>query len=249
MIQFDGVTKTFNAGTANELVVLNNVSINIPKSSFVVIIGSNGAGKSSLLNCIAGSFRPDKGKVLIDNQDVTSSHDYERSRLLARIFQNPTLGTAPELSILENFRLAALRTKTKKLTVGNNRSFELIAKEKISKLKMGLESKLNQPMGTLSGGQRQALTLVMATMDDCKVLLLDEPTAALDPKSANIVMEKAAEIISENQLTAVMITHKMKDAITYGDTLFLLHEGSIKKTYFSLEKMNLKYENLVELFN
>jgi putative tryptophan/tyrosine transport system ATP-binding protein len=249
MIQFDGVTKTFNAGTANELVVLNNVSFNIPKSSFVVIIGSNGAGKSSLLNCIAGSFKPDKGKVLIDNQDVTSFHDYERSNLLARIFQNPTLGTAPELSILENFRLAALRTQSKKLTVGNNRSFELIAKEKISKLKMGLESKLNQPMGTLSGGQRQALTLVMATMDDCKVLLLDEPTAALDPKSANLVMEKASEIISENKLTAVMVTHKMKDAITYGDTLFLLHEGSISKTIFSSEKLNLKYENLVEFFN
>lgn len=249
MIQFKEVTKTFNSGTANELVVLDNVSFIVPESSFVIIIGPNGAGKSSLLNCIAGTFKPDKGSVLINNQEVTSLHDYERSKFLARIFQNPNLGTAPELTILENFRLADLRTQSKRLTVGNNRSFELIVRDKIAKLKMGLESKLHQPMGTLSGGQRQALTLVMATMDDCKVLLLDEPTAALDPKSASIVMEKAAEIISENRITAVMVTHKMKDAISYGDTLFMLHEGTINKTYFSNEKMNLKYENLVELFN
>ena len=249
MIKFEGVTKTFNAGTANEIVVLKNVSFNISKGSFVVIIGSNGAGKSSVLNCIAGTFKPEKGKVLINDDEVTALPDYARSKYLARIFQNPTLGTAPELSILENFRLAALRTQSKKLTVGNSRSFQLTVKDKIANLKMGLESKLHQPMGTLSGGQRQALTLVMATMDDCKVLLLDEPTAALDPKSANIVMEKAAEIISENRITAVMVTHKMKDAITFGDTLFLLHEGCINKTYFSNEKTNLKYENLVDLFN
>ena len=213
MIKLEHLSKTFHKGLSNESVALKDVSLQINQSEYVVIVGANGSGKSTLLNLVAGTFPADNGNIHIDNTDVTNWKDYQRSKFIARVFQNPLQGTAPDLSVLDNFRLAALRTQPKKLISGINKNFESLVRESISVLKLGLENKIHQPMGTLSGGQRQALTLVMGTMDNCKLLLMDEPTAALDPRSAALVMEKANDIITMNKLTAILVTHNMKDAL------------------------------------
>ena len=249
MISLQHITVTFNAGSASELCALKDVSMTLKEKEFTVIIGSNGSGKSTLLNTIAGTVHPEIGSIIIADNDVTSREDYLRSVYISRIFQNPLTGTAPELSILDNFRLAALRTKSKGLKIGTNQKFEELVKEKVSFLKLGLENNIYKPMGSLSGGQRQALTLVMGIMDDCKIMLLDEPTAALDPRSAALVMEKAEEIISVNQLTALMVTHNLKDALKYGSRLIMMQEGKIEKDISSSLKNNLSIETITNWFN
>ena len=249
MIDLQNINKTYNKGLATETVALNNITLNIAAGEFVVVVGSNGSGKSTLLNCIAGNSLPDSGNITIDNNEVTQLPEYKRSIYISRIFQNPALGTAPELSILENFRLASLRTKKKGLSIGTSKPFENIVKEKISFLKMGLENSISKPMGSLSGGQRQALTLVMGIMDDCKIMLLDEPTAALDPRSSILVMQKANDIIATHQLTALLVTHHLKDALQYGSRLLMMKEGVITKDYSGGEKQNLKLEELAMLFD
>jgi len=248
MIQLIDLFLTFNKGDANEVKALQGVNCEISKGDFIVVIGANGSGKSSLLNAIAGTVVFEKGSITINGINISNLKDYERSKFLSRIFQNPLQGTAHDLSIVDNFRLASLRTKSKNLTIKTDNDFEEIVREKIRSLNMGLEEKLQQTMGTLSGGQRQALTLIMATMDDCKIILLDEPTAALDPKSSAIVMEKANEIISINKLTAVLITHQLKDALTFGNRLLLMKEGKIYKDIPSHEKSLLKLEQLYDWF-
>ena len=215
----------------------------------MIIVGANGSGKSTLLNLIAGNIFPDTGTIYIDDTDVTSWKDYKRSKFISRIFQNPLQGTAPDLSVLDNFRLAALRTKPKKLISGINKTFEQSVKEHISILKLGLENKLHQPMGTLSGGQRQALTLVMGTMDNCKLMLLDEPTAALDPRSAALVMEKATDIITINKLTAILVTHNMKDTLQYGNRIILMKEGIVASDLSNQQKSTLRLEELHHWFD
>ncbi len=227
MIRIDQLSKTFFAGTANEVAALKGISLTFNNSEYSVIIGSNGSGKSTFLNCIAGSVVADNGSIHFDTEDVTPLHDYQRSRYIARIFQNPLQGTAPDLSILENFRLAKLRTGVRKLSIGTGKEFSEAVKASIAQLGMGLESKINQPVGTLSGGQRQALTLLMAVMSDCKLLLLDEPTAALDPRSAELVLTLADQLIRKHNLCAILITHNMKDAVKYGDRLLVMQEGKI----------------------
>ena len=249
MIDLQNIIKTYNKGLATETVALNNITLNIAAGEFVVVVGSNGSGKSTLLNCIAGNSLPDSGNITIDNNEVTQLPEYKRSIYISRIFQNPALGTAPELSILENFRLASLRTKKKGLSIGTSKPFENIVKEKISFLKMGLENSISKPMGSLSGGQRQALTLVMGIMDDCKIMLLDEPTAALDPRSSILVMQKANDIIATHQLTALLVTHHLKDALQYGSRLLMMKEGAIEKDFSSGEKQNLKLEELAMWFD
>ncbi|CAN5516117.1 ATP-binding cassette domain-containing protein [soil metagenome] len=249
MIQLEKICKTFNKGEAAEIKVIPELSLTIAPGTFCVIVGANGSGKSTLLNLIAGTFSPDSGKIILNNTDVTALADYRRSIFISRIFQNPLQGTAPELSVLDNFRLAALRTQPKGLSIGTTNSFKDLVAEKIKILKLGLEDKLMQSMSSLSGGQRQALTLVMATMDDCKILLMDEPTAALDPRSSALVMEKAAEIIKLNQLTAILVTHQMKDALRYGDRLIQLQEGNILRDLSRENKEILKNEELYSWFN
>lgn len=248
MISISNLTKTFNKGRANEITALHSIDLKIRAEEFVVIVGANGSGKSTLLNCIAGSILPTSGEIFIDGEAVTSLPDYKRSRWVARVFQNPLSGTAPDLSILDNFRLASLRTSSKKLLTGITASFKKEVQERIASLGMGLENKITQPMGTLSGGQRQALTLLMSVMDDCRVLLLDEPTAALDPRSAEIVMEAGDQLARDYNLTAVLITHNMKEAFQYGSRIIQMSEGQIIRDLNREQKAALLHTEIYEWF-
>lgn len=248
MITLQHITKTFNKGRVNELTALYDVSLQISKGEFVVVIGSNGSGKSTLLNIVAGAVTPTTGNVTINGTNVTRYADHERSKWIARVFQNPFNGTAPDLTILDNFRLAALRAQSKRLSIGINGAFKKEVQDKIATLGMALENKVNQPMGSLSGGQRQALTLLMSTMDNTDILLLDEPTAALDPKSAAVVLSLADKLIKEHQLTALFVTHNLKDAHQYGTRLIQMQEGKVLRNMNSADKAALQLSSLYEWF-
>lgn len=248
MIQLSNLHKTFNSGKSNEVIALEGLNLSVDASEFLVIIGANGSGKSTLLNCIAGSILPSSGNILIDGNRATGLAEHRRSKWIARVFQNPLSGTAPDLSILENFRLASIRTRGKSLKIGINDAFKNTVRSQISLLGMGLEDKISQPMGALSGGQRQALTLLMAVMDDVKILLLDEPTAALDPRSAEIVMRTADKLIADYKLTAILITHNMKEAFNYGTRIIQMAEGRIVRDLDGDEKSRLTHTDLYEWF-
>jgi putative ABC transport system ATP-binding protein len=248
MIEIKGVHKVYNRGKANQVNAINGVDLEIAEQEFLVIVGSNGSGKTTLLNLVAGSVLPGSGTIHIEGNDVTKLADYRRSQWIARVFQNPLSGTAPDLSILDNFRLAAIRTKAKGLSIGINDQFKKQVKDKISTVGMGLENKTDQLMGTLSGGQRQALTLLMSVMDTCKVLLLDEPTAALDPRSADIVMRTADKLIVDFKLTAILVTHNLKDAFTYGNRIIQMGEGEILNDLKGAGKSALKQSDLFDWF-
>jgi putative ABC transport system ATP-binding protein len=248
MIGVNKVTKIFNKGKANQADAVNGIDLQINDGEFVVIVGSNGSGKTTLLNLVSGSVMPTSGTISIDGNDVTTMPDYKRSQWIARVFQNPVSGTASDLSILDNFRLAAIRTQPKGLKIGVDEAFKKQVKEKIATLGMGLEKKLEQSMGTLSGGQRQALTLLMSIMDNCKVLLLDEPTAALDPRSAEVVMKTADKLIKDFKLTAILITHNLKDAYNYGTRVIQMGEGQILKDIDATQKAKLKQHDLFDWF-
>lgn len=248
MIEIKGVHKVYNRGKANQVNAINGVDLEIAEQEFLVIVGANGSGKTTMLNLVAGSVLPSSGTILIEGNDVTKLADYRRSQWIARVFQNPLSGTAPDLSILDNFRLAAIRTKAKGLSIGINDQFKKQVKDKISTLGMGLENKTDQLMGTLSGGQRQALTLLMSVMDTCKVLLLDEPTAALDPRSADIVMRTADTLITDFKLTAILVTHNLKDAYTYGNRIIQMGEGKILHDLKGKDKFALKQNDLFDWF-
>jgi len=249
MINIQSLYKVYNKGKANQVDAINGIDLFIPGGEFLVIVGSNGSGKSTLLNLIAGSVLPTSGTVNINGEDVTRLPDYSRSKWIARVFQNPISGTASELSILDNFRLAAIRTGTKGLTIGVNEAFKQKVRTAIATLGMGLENKIEQPMGTLSGGQRQALTLLMSVMDTCKILLLDEPTAALDPRSAEVVMRTAEKLTTDYKLTTILITHNLKDAFTYGNRIIQMAEGSVIKDIKKDEKAQLKQTELFDWFS
>lgn len=248
MINVSNVSKSFNRGKANEVKALSAINVSLQPSDYVVVIGANGSGKSTFLNLIAGSVFPTEGTINLEGNDVTYLKEYERSKWIARVFQNPLSGTAPDLNILTNFRLASLRTKSKKLVIGTDKQFTERVKEKISILKMGLENKLDQPMGSLSGGQRQALTLLMSVMDEAKILLLDEPTAALDPRSANLIMSTADTLIKEYKLTALLVTHNLKDAHLYGNRILQFSEGKIIRDLAAEEKSKLELNDLFQWF-
>ncbi len=249
MIQLNNINKTFNRGQATENNAIQQLSLSINPKEFVVIVGSNGSGKSTLLNCIAGNILVDSGTIIFNNDiDVTALKDYQRTKWVSRIFQNPLIGTAPDLSILDNFRLAALRTQSKKIKVGINNEFISKVKEDLASLKMGLENKIHQPVGSLSGGQRQAITLLMSVFDVSSILLLDEPTAALDPKSANIVMETANRLITSLHLTAILVTHNLKEATTFGNRIIQMHQGKIIKDLSQNEKEKLSSTDIFQWF-
>ena len=248
MIELRHITKTFNRGEVNEVSALDDVSLTIEAGEFVVLVGANGSGKTTLLNVIAGAVLPSAGSVFLHGEDVTGLPEYKRSRWVARVFQDPLGGTAPELSILDNFRLAALRTRRKKLTIGVTEPFKALVREKIAGLGLGLEDKLHQPMGTLSGGQRQALTLLMSVMDHTDILLLDEPTAALDPKSAEVVMETAESLIRQYNLTTVLITHNMRETQRFGSRLIQMAQGRVARDLDRDAKEKLRLEEMYEWF-
>ena len=249
MIKFSNVYKSFtdDAGQVNALLADLNITFN--PAEFTMIIGANGSGKSTLLNLIAGIVYPDKGTIALNQKEIQQLETYERSKHIARIFQNPLQGSVAELTVMENMRLAYLRNQSKGLTLGINKVFRERVKHEISTLNLGLENKTEQKMGTLSGGQRQALTLVMATLCDAKVLLMDEPTAALDPKSAHSLMENAANIIKEKQLTTLMVTHNMREAVNYGNRLLMMKEGGIEIDLQGEEKMKLSANHLFDWLN
>lgn len=249
MIELQHINKVFNKGKINEVTALNDVSLTIEKEDYLVVVGSNGSGKTTLLNIIAGAELSSGGKVLINNTDVSRLPEYKRSRWIARVFQNPLSGTASGLSILDNFRLAAIRTKHKNLTIGIDEAFKKRVKEQIATLGMGLENKLEQAIGTLSGGQRQALTLLMSVMDNAQILLLDEPTAALDPRSTALIMETADKLIKQYKLTAILITHNLKEAHQYGNRLIQMSEGKVLRDLKESEKKTLQLQGMFEWFN
>lgn len=248
MIALDQLGKTFNRGKINEVVALQDINLKIGTGEFIVIVGANGSGKSTLLNLLSGHIKPSSGKILLNGQNIGQLPEYKRAKYVARVFQDPRGGTAPDLSILDNFRLAALRTKKKQLRIGMNAAFRKKVADIIAPLGLGLENKLHQPMGTLSGGQRQSLTLLMSVMDQTEILLLDEPTAALDPRSSQIVMRTADRIIADYGLTAVFISHNMQEALDYGSRLIQIAKGTIVRDYAGEEKQALMLQDLYSWF-
>jgi len=245
VISLEGIVKYFHKGSVNEVFALNNIDLQIDEGDFVTVIGSNGAGKSTLLNCIAGGFFPDSGKIAINNQDVTAWPEYKRAKLISRVFQDPLLGTCPSATIEQNMALASLRGKKRGLARGvKSRDRERFRKE-LKQLGLGLDERLLDKVGLLSGGQRQALTMLMATMLRPEVLLLDEHIAALDPKTANQILLLTQEIVKQSRLTTLMITHNMKHAISFGNRLIMLHQGGILLDLRGEEKTNLTVKDLV----
>ncbi|MEO6167141.1 MAG: ATP-binding cassette domain-containing protein [Chitinophagales bacterium] len=249
MLNLSHLQKYFNKGTPNEVLALNDCSLQVAQGEFVIIIGSNGSGKSTLLNLIAGTYFTDKGTILIDDKNVTGEKDFQRSKYIARVFQDPMAGTAPDLTIIDNFRLAALRTKRKTFSTGVNAAFKSKVQERLAILNLGLENKLDTVVGKLSGGQRQALTLLMSVMDDSNILLLDEPTAALDPRSSENIMQIANKVIHELGLTAILVTHNMPYAVKFGTRLIMMQEGKISKDIGPGKKELLNLHELYEWFN
>ena len=248
MLYLNHVSKTFNGGTINEKRALTDVSLHLNPGDFVTVIGGNGAGKSTLLNLIAGVFPCDEGAVTIDGVDITRQPEYQRAKLLGRVFQDPMMGTAADMGIEENLAMAFRRGKKRSLRWGISKEEREEYVERLKSLDLGLENRLSSKVGLLSGGQRQALTLLMATLQKPKLLLLDEHTAALDPKTARKVLELTDEIVSRDKLTTLMITHNMKDAIRMGNRLIMMHEGNIIYDVAGEEKSNLHVKDLLEKF-
>ncbi|WP_262246643.1 ABC transporter ATP-binding protein [Parapedobacter soli] len=249
MLQLQHITKVFNAGKASQVAAVQDLTLRLEPKSFTVLVGANGSGKSTLLNLIAGSIYPDRGSVLLQGREIQRMPDYRRSRWIGRVFQNPLMGTSASLSILDNFRMAALRRSTKWIKLGTGSAFRSQVAQKVATLGMGLENKLTQPMGTLSGGQRQALTLLMTVMADLDVLLLDEPSAALDPRSAREVMEIANRLIAEDHLTALLVTHNISEAIRYGNRLIQMENGKVIRDYDEPAKRKLDHTAVVSWFD
>ena len=248
MLQVSHISKTFNAGTVNQKQALRDLSLTLKNGDFVTVIGGNGAGKSTLLNAIAGTWLVDEGQILIDGKDVTRLPEHKRAAFLGRVFQDPMNGTAAAMGIEENLALAFRRGDRRTLKGGITAGERKLYREMLSRLGLGLENRLTTKVGLLSGGQRQALTLLMATLKKPKLLLLDEHTAALDPKTAAKVLETTETIVNQDHLTTLMITHNMRDAIHIGNRLIMMSEGRIIYDVAGEEKKNLTVEDLLRKF-
>ena len=248
MLDLINVRKTFNKGTINQRVALDGINLHLEDGDFVTVIGGNGAGKSTMLNAVAGVWPVDDGRIILDGEDITALPDYKRAKYIGRVFQDPMMGTAPNMQLEENLALAMRRGQRRGLGWGVTRAEREEYREKLRGLGLGLESRLTTKVSTLSGGQRQALTLLMATLKRPKLLLLDELTAALDPKTAAKVMELTDRIVREGQLTTLMITHNMRDAIQYGNRLIMLHDGHVILDIAGEEKKKLTVPDLLEQF-
>lgn len=248
MLKLEHVVKVFNPGTVNEKVALNDLSLELRDGDFCTVIGGNGAGKSTILNAVAGTWLVDRGRISIDGKDVTRLPEHKRAVFLGRVFQDPMTGTAADMEIEENLALAARRGEKRGLAAGITRKERERYREMLQILDLGLEDRMTAKVGLLSGGQRQALTLLMATLKKPKLLLLDEHTAALDPKTAKKVLELSARIVEESHLTTLMITHNMKDAIHYGNRLIMMHEGQVIFDVSGEEKQKLTVSDLLAKF-
>lgn len=249
MLKIENVCKVFNPGTINEKRALSGLSLNLEDGDFVTVIGGNGAGKSTMLNMISGVYPCDSGKIILDNQDITTMAEYQRAKYLGRVFQDPMMGTAATMSIEENLAMANRRAKHRRLVWGVTAKEKAEYKDLVATLGLGLESRLTAKVGLLSGGQRQAITLLMATLQKPKLLLLDEHTAALDPKTAAKVLEISDKIIAENHLTTMMVTHNMKDAITHGNRLIMMYDGRVILDIRGEEKKKLTVDDLLQKFS
>lgn len=248
MIDINDVRVTFNKGTPLEATAIRQLDLSVPKGQFLTIIGSNGAGKSTSLNVIAGTVKPDGGRVSVDGNDVTNWPIHQRSRLISRVFQDPKMGTCEDLTILENFALAHGRTRRRGFRFAIDRTVREQTAERLKLLKLGLEDRLDDKVGLLSGGQRQAVSLLMATTGQTRVLLLDEHTAALDPKTADFVMELTRNIVAELELTSVMVTHSMAQALHYGDRTVMFHRGRIIFDVQGDKRAAMQVSDLLQLF-
>ena len=248
MLKLSHVSKTFNTGTINEKKALVDLNLHLEPGDFVTVIGGNGAGKSTMLNAVAGTFPVDSGCISIGGTDVTRLPEFKRAKFIGRVFQDPMMGTAPTMQIVENLALAARRGQSRGLKWGITKAEKEQYQEMLRKLDLGLEDRLTSKVGLLSGGQRQALTLLMASLQKPKLLLLDEHTAALDPKTAAKVLELSDQIVQENSLTTLMITHNMKDAIAHGNRLIMMNEGHIILDIAGEEKKKLTKKDLLDRF-
>ena len=251
MLKVLNISKTFNQDLNPEdiKIALKDVTLEIKKGDFITVIGGNGSGKSTLLNVIAGSVSPDCGNIIIDDEDVTKLKEYQRAKYIGIVFQDPLSGTAANMSLEENLMLAYRRAKRKGLRWGFNKDLRKNFKERLSSLGLGLEERLTHKIGTFSGGQRQAVTLLMAILDQPKVLLLDEHTAALDPKTAQIVLNITEDIVTNTNLTTIMVTHNMRSALKYGNRILMLNNGQVILDIAGEDKKDLTIENLLQRFS
>jgi putative tryptophan/tyrosine transport system ATP-binding protein len=249
MLKIKNIKKTFNPGTVNEVKALQNVSLDIDEGSFVCVLGTNGSGKSTLLNAVAGTFFLDDGSISLDEIEISKWGEHKRASMIGRVFQNPFSGTAPNMSIQENLALALKRGKKRGLSWGLPKTLTNDFKKLVKPLNMGLENRLENPIGKLSGGQRQALTLLMSTALKPKLLLLDEHTAALDPKTATKVLDLTQQVISKDNLTTLMVTHSMQQAVNMGDRIIMMHQGKIAYDFRGEDKKRLRVNDLLTLFD
>lgn len=249
MLKLENISKYYNPGTVNEMCLFDNYNLSVEKGEFVSIVGSNGSGKTSMLNIICGSIPLDDGKIYIEDKDITKTPEYKRAEYIGRVFQNPALGTCPDMTILENMAIADTKGKPFNLRRGTDKRRTDYYKELLLGLGLGLENKLEVKVGALSGGQRQAMALLMSTMTPIDFLILDEHTAALDPKTADTIMQLTDKIIREKNITALMVTHNLRYAVEYGTRLIMMHEGKNVLDLSGGEKKNLNVEDILLKFN
>lgn len=249
MLELHNINKYYNQGTVNEMCLFRNFSLTIEDQQFVSVVGSNGSGKTSLLNIICGSIPLDSGSIRINGTDITNMPEYKRQRRIGRVYQNPSMGTCPNMTILENMAIADTKGKPFNLLPGTNKQRINFYKEQLRSLGLGLEDKLHVKVGVLSGGQRQAMALLMSTMTPIEFLILDEHTAALDPKTAEIIMELTDKIVKEKHLTTIMVTHNLRYAVEYGNRLLMMHQGSAVVDKSEADKNGLDTEYILEKFN
>lgn len=249
MLELNKISKYYNPGTINETCLFENFSMLIKDKEFVSVVGSNGSGKTSMLNIICGSIPIENGRIVLDNTDITSMKEYKRQQIIGRVYQNPAMGTCPNMTILENMSLADNKGKQFNLMPGTNKKRIDYYRESLRSLNLGLEDKMDIKVGSLSGGQRQAMALLMSTLTPIRFLILDEHTAALDPKTAELIMELTDKIVKEKKLTTIMVTHNLRYAVEYGNRLIMMHQGEMIIDKSEGEKEAVKIEDILEKFN
>ena len=249
MLEMRNISKVYSPGTVNEHVLFRRFDLTVPDGQFISVVGSNGSGKTSLLNLICGSIAADEGSILIDGQDVTRMKEHKRYRTIGRVYQNPAMGACGSMTILENMAMADNKNRPYSITPGVNRRRVNDYRDLLSSLGLGLEDKLNVPVSSLSGGQRQALALLMTTLTPIRFLILDEHTAALDPKTAEVIMQLTGRIVAQKKLTTLMVTHNLRHAVQYGDRLLMMHQGGVVLDKAGEEKKNTCVDDLLTIFN